>query len=627
MRKESDVIRMIKEQDDNGCREKESESDHFSSTINDVSTLTLIQKTVQHFATLLANVLQLEVEVVDNRLHRIAGTGIYGQHLGETPESNTVLLSKVIDSKQDVVIFDSRRNVLCQACEQRDSCLERGFVGVPVLHQQRCLGVISLVAVNNVQLRHLREHTSMFIEYIRHISSLLVENIREYHRRERNIDPLMVFLIRNVTQGVILLDDARNVTFINDYARSQLNIPPEQALTSAVIAPVSEEDECGQDFTLCLDGTCWRVSGRWQVFEKNSLLLLSQTQQTRPLAVSPEADPPVIRNFIGNSRAMRKLKAFIGRIAASPSSVMILGESGTGKEVVARSIHRLSPRHDKPFVAINCAAIPENLLESELFGYVKGAFTGAAPGGKKGLIQLASGGSLFLDEIGDMPLALQVRLLRAIEGREVMPIGASQPVPVDIRIISATHQNLADKIQQGAFREDLYYRLNVIPAHLPPLREREGDIVMLLEHFLASHARRIGRHRPAISPEVIKLLNAYRWPGNVRELSNLVEYLINIVPEGEVIESSLLPPVYHTSWRTSALGDLPAISSQATITLPAGMAAAGEGNESPANLKSVEKTLIEEALLRTRNKKQVADELGIGVATLYRKIKKYGLNP
>ncbi|MGQ3904760.1 sigma-54 interaction domain-containing protein [Mixta calida] len=577
--------------------------------------LMLIQQTVQHFATLLANVLHLEVEVVDNTLHRVAGTGIYSQRLGQIPESNTLLLAEVMAKRSKVVVFDSRKNALCQACQQRERCNERGFVGVPVIYQQRCLGVISLIAVNNEQLWHLREHTSMFIEYIRHISTLLVANIDVLPRVGIGVDPLLAFLAQGLSQGVIVFDKRQRITFINDYARRQLNIVGDPATQSTRLVASTTSDSGEQMLSLHLNDVCWHLYGRW--FDSSGSTVLHFSRCWQGEAETPDPDAPVIKTLIGNARAMRQLKALIGRVAASPSSVMILGESGTGKEVAAHAIHRLSPRHARPFVAINCAAIPENLLESELFGYAKGAFTGAAPAGKKGLIQLAHGGTLFLDEIGDMPLTLQARLLRAIESREIMPVGASQPVPVDIRIISATHQNLTDKIQQGLFREDLYYRLNVVPLLLPPLRQREGDVALLLKHFLALHAGKVGRRVAGVSPEVLRLLEAYRWPGNVRELSNLVEYLVNIVPEGEAIDSSLLPPVYHFPQPATTLPPHPFATAE-----PAG---ATTDMETAASLKSVEKNLIEEALLRSRNKKQAANELGIGVATLYRKIKKYGL--
>ncbi|WP_435928100.1 sigma-54 interaction domain-containing protein [Dryocola sp. BD613] len=621
MRKQSSVIK-LREAPAEGCRNEQrpllTGSDFPADSL---SILMMIQKTVQHFAALLANVLHLEVEVVDSTLHRIAGTGPYSQQLGKIPESNTLLLSEVIGKRHEVVIFDSRRNPLCLACNQRESCKERGFVGVPVLYKQLCLGVISLVAVNNEQLRHLREHTSMFIEYIRHISTLLVANITELQKKERRIDPLLAFLARGTEQGVIIFDEQQRIIFINESARGQLHIKSDPLLQPAIISPLSTKDNDEQEITLCLDETCWRLCGRWHESDRGALLILSRCQNQ--MDDSREQETPVIKNLIGNSRVIRTLKALIGRIASSPSSVMIMGESGTGKEVVARAVHRLSPRHDKPFVAINCAAIPENLLESELFGYTKGAFTGAAPGGKKGLIQLANGGTLFLDEIGDMPLTLQARLLRAIESREVMPVGASQPVHVDIRIISATHQNLQEKIRQGLFREDLYYRLNVVPLYLPPLRKRENDLELLLNHFLHHHAERIGRPVTSVSPEVLRLLSTHSWPGNVRELSNLVEYLVNIVPEGEMIDSSLLPPVYHLHMQEAAAPEPYKQNATATM-MPSAETATGDA-DTVSNLKKIEKTLIEEALQSARNKKQIANELGIGVATLYRKIKKYGL--
>lgn len=311
---------------------------------------------------------------------------------------------------------------------------------------------------------------------------------------------------------------------------------------------------------------------------------------------------------------MRQLKRLISRIAPSPSSVMVVGESGTGKEVVARAIHKLSGRRNKPFIAINCAVIPEQLLESELFGYVKGAFTGASANGKTGLIQAANTGTLFLDEIGDMPLMLQAKLLRAIEAREILPIGASSPIQVDIRIISATNQNLAQFIAEGKFREDLFYRLNVIPITLPPLRERQEDIELLVHYFLHLHTRRLGSVYPGIAPDVVEILRKHRWPGNLRELSNLMEYLVNVVPSGEVIDSTLLPPNLLNNGTTE--------QSDVTEVNEAHLALDDAGGTA---LEEMEKQMIREALSRHNSKKQVADELGIGIATLYRKIKKYEL--
>ncbi len=225
---------------------------------------------------------------------------------------------------------------------------------------------------------------------------------------------------------------------------------------------------------------------------------------------------------VGKSHKMLEVYRTIGTVAMGDSTILITGESGTGKELIARAIHEASHRKDKPFVSINCGAFPETLLESELFGYVKGAFTGALTN-KKGLLEIAGGGSVFLDEIGDMTAAMQVKLLRVLQDRRLRPLGGTQEVPVDVRIIAATNQDLESQIRQGSFREDLYYRIAVINIHLPPLRERAEDIPLLAEHFLRHYARKAGKNITGISPEAMHCLTTYKWPGNVRQLENTIE--------------------------------------------------------------------------------------------------------
>ena len=236
------------------------------------------------------------------------------------------------------------------------------------------------------------------------------------------------------------------------------------------------------------------------------------------------------------------------RVAASSATVLLTGETGTGKEVFARLIHAHSPRTKRPFVPVNCAAIPELLLESELFGYVKGAFTGAVYP-RKGRVALAEGGTLFLDEIGELPLSLQVKLLRLLQARTYEPVGSSESVAADFRLIAATNRDLLAEVRAGRFRQDLYYRLNVCPIHLPPLRQRPGDVAALFEHFWRDH----GEHR-AIEPTVFERLQRYDWPGNVRELENLVER-VSVIAEGTVIRVTDLPPPL--SDELDANGELP----------------------------------------------------------------------
>ena len=246
------------------------------------------------------------------------------------------------------------------------------------------------------------------------------------------------------------------------------------------------------------------------------------------------------RQLVGNSGPMQQVYEMVGRIASTKTNVLIVGESGTGKELVARAIHTESDRADAPFVALNCGAIPENLLESELFGHVKGAFTGAV-GNKPGLFEAADGGTLFLDEVGELSLPLQVKLLRALQERTIRRVGGNSDRRVDVRIVAATNRRLEDEVAAGRFREDLYYRLNVIQLALPPLRERVEDLPLLVHHFIEKFARELGKPVRGISEEAMARLRAHAWPGNVRELENGIERAVAL-SRGEWIEAESLPP-------------------------------------------------------------------------------------
>ncbi len=260
-------------------------------------------------------------------------------------------------------------------------------------------------------------------------------------------------------------------------------------------------------------------------FDDNALLELLQKAIAAPggtVTTAPAADQSWRQDILTTSPSMESLLADAELVAASEASVLIQGPSGSGKEVLAQALHRASPRRSKPIVAINCAAIPEQLLESELFGHAKGAFTGATSA-HKGLFQTGSGGTVFLDEIGDMPLALQAKLLRVLQDREIRPVGANQTIPVDVRIVSATHRNLENAIASGEFREDLYYRLNVVTLTLPSLRQRREDIPLLARHFLTQLLAKHPHRAQDFTPEALERLVAYDWPGNIRQLLNVVE--------------------------------------------------------------------------------------------------------
>ncbi|EPT8050287.1 sigma 54-interacting transcriptional regulator [Escherichia coli] len=580
------------------------------------SVLMQIQPTIQRFARMLASVLQ--VEIVDENLCRVAGTGAYGKFLGRQLSGNSRLLRHVLETKTEKVVTQSRFDPLCEGCDSKENCREKAFLGTPVILQDRCVGVISLIAVTHEQQEHISDNLREFSDYVRHISTIFVSKLLEDQGPGDNISKIFATMIDNMDQGVLVVDDESRVQFVNQTALKTLGVVQNNIIGKPIrFRPLTFESNFTHghmQHIVSWDDKSELIIGQLHNIQGRQLFLMAFHQSHTSFSVANAPDEPHIEQLVGECRVMRQLKRLISRIAPSPSSVMVVGESGTGKEVVARAIHKLSGRRNKPFNAINCAAIPEQLLESELFGYVKGAFTGASANGKTGLIQAANTGTLFLDEIGDMPLMLQAKLLRAIEAREILPIGASSPIQVDIRIISATNQNLAQFIAEGKFREDLFYRLNVIPITLPPLRERQEDIELLVHYFLHLHTRRLGSVYPGIAPDVVEILRKHRWPGNLRELSNLMEYLVNVVPSGEVIDSTLLPPNLLNNGTTEQ-SDVTEVSEAHLSLDDAGGTA----------LEEMEKQMIREALSRHNSKKQVADELGIGIATLYRKIKKYEL--
>jgi two-component system, NtrC family, response regulator AtoC len=314
--------------------------------------------------------------------------------------------------------------------------------------------------------------------------------------------------------------------------------------------------------------------------------------------------------LIGQHPTIVKLRQLIERVARTEATVLISGESGTGKEVVARAIHILSPRHDHAFVPVNCAAIPHDLLESEMFGHERGAFTGAS-GHRQGLFVMANGGTLFLDEIGEMPSTLQAKLLRILEDGVVRPVGSDRGFHVNVRVIAASNSDLGLAVKRGAFREDLYYRIQVIPMALAPLRERRSDIAILIEHFLRNaHARMPGRN-VTISSEAMVHLWSYDWPGNVRELENMIERLL-IMCTGEVIDTSILPPNLVSANRT--------VESQ----LPDKLTDAGL--DLNAVVRELEGKLINEALKQTGGNKQAAAKLlGLKRTTFAAKLRRCGV--
>ncbi|SEQ62399.1 sigma-54 specific transcriptional regulator, flagellar regulatory protein A [Solimonas aquatica] len=366
--------------------------------------------------------------------------------------------------------------------------------------------------------------------------------------------------------------------------------------------------------------------------------LLKRASLLREMAHTPRA---AAQGPTGNSSAVRRVRALIEQVAGFDTTVLITGESGTGKEVVARAIHARSPRRDQPFVAVNCGAIPAELLESELFGHEKGAFTGAITA-RRGRFELADGGTLFLDEIGDMPLPMQVKILRVLQERSFERVGATRSTQCNVRIVAATHRNLEEAIIKNAFREDLYYRLNVFPIEMPPLRERTEDLPMLIDDLIQMQERH-GQRGMRLAPDAVHTLRQYHWPGNVRELANLIERLAVLHP-GKLVDAANLPPRYRSGLSES--GSAPSVQPVEPLTPPAPRVELNEplrfaspmlpaqalselppeGLSLKDHIEAIELSLIRQALQQAGGVvAHAAKLLNTRRTTLVEKLRKYGL--
>ncbi len=341
-----------------------------------------------------------------------------------------------------------------------------------------------------------------------------------------------------------------------------------------------------------------------QIFANLAAAAMSRAQEHEYLKIENQGlrdsgDPAY--EPVGHSESFRKVRELISRVAPSKATVLLLGETGTGKELAARLLHQNSPRNDKPFIAVNCAALAETLLESELFGHEKGAFTGASAS-RMGRFELAEGGSIFLDEVGDVSLSTQVKLLRVLQEREFVRVGGVKTISCDVRVIAATNRDLQKMMKHGEFREDLFYRLNVFPIQLPPLRERQEDIPLLVERFAENSARELGRPKLQISTDVMATLIAYRWPGNIRELQNVMDRAV-LMTDGDVLNSTHLPREISGAAEKSS-----------------------EGAES-GGLRGYEKALIIKALEDNNwNQTKAARELNISRDNLRYRVKKYSIS-
>lgn len=572
------------------------------------SLLEKIKEDVIKYAEIIANVIKVDVEIVDEHMKRIAGTGMFKEQIGAVNRGS--VYKKVISTLESQIIENPREHEICIECVQRDTCIEKLEISTPLIYEGKAIGVIGLVCSTDEQKYRILEDLNSQMQFLYQIGeficSKVFQNNESIMQEERT--EILKKIFNNIDKGIIVLDIENKITMINNNAMRDLNLSSLDLNKKVTMTDKYEYIMGGELYELKIEKKNFHIVGNSipihsiskeyaKVFIFNNINKINSdiyrlTTSERRLDLD---------EIIGESKEVKILKEKIKKIAPTKSSVLISGESGTGKELVARAIHDLSDRRDKPFVAVNCSAITESLIESELFGYAKGAFTGANPNGKIGKFELANGGVILLDEIGDMPLYMQVKLLRVLQERTVTPIGSNRAIDLDIRVIAATNLDLKKRIKENKFREDLYYRLNVIPIEVPPLREREGDIELILTKLIDKYNILFDKHVNKIEDKCKSILLNYHWPGNVRELQNTVEFMINISNHMEILTEEMLPKSIRDN-KTSVVLD----------------------EEEVKTLKELEKQYINRALdifgRNTEGKKLAAEKLGIGIATLYRKL-------
>lgn len=565
-----------------------------------------LRKDIQKFAETISQIIQMDVEIMDKNFIRVGGTGRLKNKVGQSMTEESHIYKKVLETGKEYVILNPKEDIHCSRCPSIQNCKEKLEVSTPIFLNNEVAGVIGLICFNNQQKLNFIDKQEKYLNFLKQISGfissqayLFLENSYAESKKE-----FLKVILNKIEEGILIYDNNHLLTHMNEVSIKLFNTKILQE--NLFIQPLNDNFLGKNAYSIIYNDKKLDVFGEiftFSPFEKVLIFKEKKAIHNSILHVTNSTTGTLVKDFIFYSDSMKKLFERINKISKNPSTVLITGESGTGKEIIARTIHMNSNRVNQPFIAINCGAIPEALLESEFFGYVKGSFTGADPRGKIGKFELANGGTLFLDEIGDMPLYMQIKLLRVLQERKIIRIGSNQLIDVDVRIIAATNQNLEHLVEMGEFRKDLYYRLNVVPIEVPPLRKRTGDIFIFAEHFAEKYATLFKKNFANISSEVLSIFEKYNWPGNVRELENTIEYMINLMGDNGILSYNHLPQKLLTT---------------NSAKIP-----------QERTLKSMEIEMISNLLIRygdsTKNKKQIAKILGIGIATLYRKIEQYNL--
>ncbi len=563
-----------------------------------------IKDDVMKYAETISQVLNIDVEVMDSSLTRIAGTGRLKEKVGFNMSREANIYKKVLHTKETYLILNPRKEQICLGCPSRETCKEVLEISTPIFFRDEVVGVIGLICFNKIQKKEFLLKKDLYIKFLKQIASFI--SSRVYQENEKvlieNNNKVLLNVVDRIPNAIIITNKQNKVELINGMGADLFG---EFHSEMVVIAENIKNFLDKKEFLLTCNNISYNVVGDILEFTANmgrfrTLYVFQEAESFKKYIY--QFNKGLSKIFIFNSPQMQNVYTKIQKVTKTTTNVLITGESGTGKEVVAKIIHENSNRADKPFIPVNCGAIPESLIESEFFGYVKGAFTGANPKGKIGFFEQADGGTIFLDEIGDMPLPLQVKLLRVLQEKTISPIGSDKTKQIDIRIIAATNKDLENLVQENKFREDLYYRLNVFPIDIPSLCNRPRDIEELSEYFIIKYSKAFNISPKNISKEVMKAFIAYNWPGNIRELKNVIEYIINVVDEKDpMISLKHLPPKFLNHNEKKEIKTLAEMEKEAI------------------------KILMERYGTSSKDKIKIAETLDISLATLYRKIKEYNL--
>lgn len=575
-----------------------------------MGALDSIKGELQHIIEAMHAVTNIDITIVDENLRRVVATSFLSEDVGKTAPRNSVF-HQCLTTGSQYFIENPTVNPICIDCANRGGCKELTEMCIPIKFNGKIIGVLGMCAFDEMAQRNLINNRESYIAFESQLSSIISTMLNEKNfgsMLEYRSSELMT-LINSINEGIIILDNNKDILTTNKYINEKLqlraNQPPHirDILTSRVYDNLDTRDFCGEAGPVKLQNSEFIINSSpilTKGEKKGSILVFSDFNKMRESVLKSARIKNLITfdDILGESEALLYARQQAIQVAEKDVSVLLMGETGTGKEIFARAIHAASSRKNDIFMPINCGAIPETLIESELFGYEKGSFTGANTTGKIGKFEISKDGTLFLDEIGDLPYPMQVKLLRALEEKEITRVGGFTPIKVNPRIISASHKDLYTMVASHSFREDLFYRLNVVPIYIPPLRERGYDIIILSRYFLDHFSTVYNKSLRGFTAECESYLMRYSFPGNIRELRNLIEY-------AAIFEENSLVGVENIQKKMGSSKD----QDQATLA---------------EMIKSYEKKVIENQIHRLGSsleaKREIARKLGISIATLYRKL-------